>query len=193
MKKKRYSWVPGAKIKGVSPQKAGEEIDRLLAKYGQSLKAEQVLEEARSKKSPIHNAFDWNDTTAARAYRLEQARRLLRSVRVVIITPKGSEITTRVTVTTEDPEESGRVYSATEYAMSSEKMRNSILRQALAELKAFRHKYATLSELASLFKQIDVLSEKLIPKNGKNHHTTDGKNGKSSKRKRKEDEDRPDA
>jgi len=44
-----------------------------------------VVETARDPASPLHHCFDWDDSTAAESWRLEQARRLIRSVRVVVI------------------------------------------------------------------------------------------------------------
>lgn len=47
------------------------------------LTPELVREEARPVDSPLHDRFEWDDTAAAEAHRLEQAHRLIRSVRVV--------------------------------------------------------------------------------------------------------------
>jgi hypothetical protein len=39
-----------------------------------------VVEAARDPGSPLHDSFEWNDSVAAERYRLEQARRLIRTV-----------------------------------------------------------------------------------------------------------------
>ena len=44
-----------------------------------------VVEAAADPDSPLHNYFTWDNDEAAKAYRLEQARRLIRSIRVVIV------------------------------------------------------------------------------------------------------------
>lgn len=44
-----------------------------------------VVETARDPSSPLHHCFDWDDTSAAESWRIEQARRLIRSVRVVVV------------------------------------------------------------------------------------------------------------
>lgn len=46
------------------------------------LKPEAVVRAARNKESPLHRLFEWDDKKAAHAWRLEQARELIRSVRV---------------------------------------------------------------------------------------------------------------
>jgi hypothetical protein len=43
--------------------------------------AEQVVAAARDENSPLHDYFDWDDTTAAEKYRLMQGRTLIRTVR----------------------------------------------------------------------------------------------------------------
>lgn len=50
------------------------------------LTPEAVVEAARDPASPLHNAFTWDDATAAHEQRLHEARRLIRSVRVEVRT-----------------------------------------------------------------------------------------------------------
>lgn len=45
-----------------------------------------VVEAAADDTSPLHSLFTWDDTVAAQAFREEQARHVIRSVRVVITT-----------------------------------------------------------------------------------------------------------
>lgn len=72
----------------VSPQEAKEELERLAEKNGGRLTPDAVVESAKSKKSPLHGYFDWDDSTAARSYRIIQARELIRSIRVEVRTPE---------------------------------------------------------------------------------------------------------
>ena len=50
-----------------------------------TLTAENVVDDARSPESPLHQHFEWNDTAAAEKYRITQARKLISSVHVTII------------------------------------------------------------------------------------------------------------
>ena len=45
-----------------------------------------VVAAAENPDSPLHPRFEWDDSKAAHAFRLEQARRLIRGVQVVITT-----------------------------------------------------------------------------------------------------------
>lgn len=50
-----------------------------------------VLTEARDPDSPLHTLFEWNDSEAAERWRLQQARELIRSVRVVYREATGTD------------------------------------------------------------------------------------------------------
>lgn len=63
--------------------------DRLAAiadRNAGRLTPDDVIEDAKDPKSPLHGYFEWNDAKAAHAHRLEQARALIRSVKVIIET-----------------------------------------------------------------------------------------------------------
>lgn len=62
-------------------------VDRLakLAKAnGGILTPNAVVDDAKDPKSPLHDQFEWDDRKAAAHYRIEQARELIRKVRVEI-------------------------------------------------------------------------------------------------------------
>lgn len=61
----------------------GDKVETLrkLERERGHLAPEDVVEEARKRDSPIHDLFEWNNTEAARKYRLVQAAQLIRSVR----------------------------------------------------------------------------------------------------------------
>ena len=54
-----------------------------LAKSGR-ITPEDVVTEAEDVNSPLHHLFEWDDGEAAHRYRLDQARHLIRSVKVHI-------------------------------------------------------------------------------------------------------------
>lgn len=80
-----YTWRGGAHVPaGLSPETVGPELTKLMGKEGR-VTAEQLLASARSPKSPLHVWFLWDDTEAAHQYRLSQARSLIRSVQIKVI------------------------------------------------------------------------------------------------------------
>lgn len=80
MKKYKYSWSRKYKA---DPQVAGEIFQRL----GND---DAVLKEAREPASPLHGDFDWDDSSAAREYRLHQVR-IMRNCLVVEVVTKERE------------------------------------------------------------------------------------------------------
>jgi len=60
------------------------EIDRIYNKYG-AVTPERLLAAAESQTSPLHRYFEWNDSVAARQYRLEQARAMPMASKMVAV------------------------------------------------------------------------------------------------------------
>lgn len=77
MKQYTYSWT---KQYSVSAQIAGEIIQKLPQRT-----AEALLEQAANPASPLHASFEWNNTRAAQQFRLVQARCMINSLRVEVI------------------------------------------------------------------------------------------------------------
>jgi len=61
-------------------------LQAIADKNGGVLTAEMVVEEAKKKSSPLHDLFEWDIKKAAEAHWVETARRVIRSVKVVITT-----------------------------------------------------------------------------------------------------------
>lgn len=67
----------------VGPADEYAEMIELVTVYGGRVTAEQVVEKAADPTSTFHKHFVWDDTEAARRYRLQQAGGLLRKFKVV--------------------------------------------------------------------------------------------------------------
>ena len=80
----KYEWKLKSLAKGIDPDTAIKEIERIENVYG-SLNAENILEASRSRKSVLHALFQWDDGIAATNYRLQQARTILNNIEVRII------------------------------------------------------------------------------------------------------------
>lgn len=94
-------------VTGVPPRVA-ERLGQLVAQAGGELTAADVLADAAAVTSALHNYFEWDDTTAARAYRMVQAALLIRRVRVTVIPADESEpVTVRAYVSRSEVGEAG--------------------------------------------------------------------------------------
>lgn len=61
-------------------------LAEIASAHNGSLTPDLVIADAESSDSPLHELFEWNDGVAGHKYRLEQARQVITSVRVVITT-----------------------------------------------------------------------------------------------------------
>lgn len=127
------------------------ELRKIARANGGILKPEIVVESARPKASPLHSRFEWDDGKAGDAYRLWQARQLIKVV--VEIIPGMNEATEVFVSLSPDRKESG--YRITTEVLSDEQLREQLLQDALAEMNVFRIKYARLKELSGVFNAID--------------------------------------
>ena len=60
------------------------ELERIAAQHEGLLRPEDVVTEATATDHPLHEHFEWDNTAAAHQYRLDQARALIRSVRIEV-------------------------------------------------------------------------------------------------------------
>lgn len=70
--------IPGEQREAVRARLAALEIAG-----GGRLTPDAVVEDARDPQSPLHDLFEWDDAKAAYQHRLDQARAIITSVRVV--------------------------------------------------------------------------------------------------------------
>ena len=130
------------------------ELDRICADGGGVLYPPQVVKSAQSKKSPLHELFDWDDSEAAKKWRLEQARGLIRAY-VVMIPYEDGAVTHRAYVSMSNDRAGDGGYTPIQVVMDDTTKREMLLEQAKRELKSVQNKYGILKELASVWAEID--------------------------------------
>lgn len=145
----QYSW--NGPNKAVSAEEVGRHMEVLQEKYGEVTK-EIFLDSARSKKSKMHDLFEWNDTKAAEKYRLVQAQNIICSLKVTVIEEEYKPITVRAFVT-ERERSSG--YLHVRDALSDEEMRESVLAAAKRDAQWYIDKYDSLRELSEVIASLN--------------------------------------
>ena len=147
-----YQWKGAARIT-IPAQRAGEQLEALRDQHG-GVTAAIVVDDARKKRSPLHGAFEWDDSVAGTAHRLNQARYLLRAIVVVSekAAPTRRPIRAFVHVSADG---AGDMYESLEVALSTPEMRAQVLARALRKLEVWRARYEELEELAGVFAAID--------------------------------------
>lgn len=144
-----FGFKSGRSIKNCDPQSVGVELHRIRAEQGK-LTAENVLDAAKDEASPLHAAFEWDDSEAARLHRLNQARRLITSIRV-LNAPVDGPLAAFVNVRT--PKE-GRTYAPTTEVLSDAELRVRFLIDARQKIEALERRYAHFSEVADLLSRL---------------------------------------
>lgn len=158
-KKTVYEWKNGHAWK-VDAQTAGEHLEVLRQKKDGTLTSEVVLEDARSRRSPLHKCFEWDDAVAAEKYRLDQAGDLLRSIVVTFKSADRTEKSTRAFVHVET--QHGRGYTSLAHAMSDADLRKQVIQRAWVELQGWRERYREYEELATIFGAMDKAEKKIV-------------------------------
>lgn len=156
----KYRWKTRY-FEDIDPQKAGDRLERLRKRANGPVSASMVVIDARAKSSPLHRAFEWDDTVAGERYREQQARTLIANLVVVVDQEQGlsEPRETRAFVHLDRSERSG--YESTARALSDAESRELILAQAFRELEGWKRKYRELEELADLFAAIDETAREL--------------------------------
>ena len=142
-----YQWKRGSYMSG-DAQKAGE-VCWALEQRG-NLTPRALVDESRPDDAPLHGMFEWVDAAAAEKYREVQAGQIIRSIEVVHV-GASEPVKAFVSLSVGGTE---RRYSSVDVALVDPTSREMVLKNALAELRAFEKKYAQLEELAGVLSAI---------------------------------------
>ena len=136
-------------------------LAKIAEENGGNLTPDAVLEDARSKKSPLHDQFEWNDGEAAHRFRLDQARTLIRSVRVEVVT---EQKTISVVRYLRNPEMSSKLQGYADVAAirDSTDLARDALRAEFARARALFDRAESLAVAFSMDAEIRELRQRVI-------------------------------
>jgi len=130
MGKKKY--YATSKIPQKKAQLYGEELMRIKEKY-RELRPEYVVKEAKKRKNPLHDYFEWNDDKASQKYRLWQAREIIGAVAEVVVI--GTKETKQRSFFNYRTTKEGGVYVTLQEAVTRSPYRRHILQKIITHLK----------------------------------------------------------
>lgn len=104
-----------------------------------------VVDAAAEEDHLLHPYFEWDDTKAARLYRVDQARLLIRSISVENKDRSAGPVRAFVSV---NGSSGSRSYEPTYQAMEKSDTRNEVLKQAERDWNTFYNKYKNLAALS---------------------------------------------
>jgi hypothetical protein len=138
-------------------EKVIQELEALEKRDG-VLYPERVVEFAKNPKSALHEKFCWDDTEAAKQYRIYQARQIIRvTVRMVQLPAHLEPVGVRAFVSLPDDRKVGGGYRSIAKVLSDDDLRQQLLKSAKEELAVFRRKYRDIAELSEVNQAIDKL------------------------------------
>ena len=143
-----FSEMFGA-IEGITldHQRLGEEIDQLRINGDGIVTWEDIVEFGREKRrSQCGKGLEWDNKVAAEHYRKEQARRLIRSLK---IKKQGKEVRAFMHV----PGQAG--YYSFEEVMATEKMREEVIAKYAKRLTAIQEETKAMKEFAKVNREIE--------------------------------------
>lgn len=131
-----------------NPQKIGEALAKITAAHSGRLEPENVVKAAKDEKSPLHHHFEWNDRVAAHSYRMDQARNIIRIIRVED-TETGDVQPAYVSVA-----QGGVSYRAVSEVVNSRELQLIVLQQAERDLRAFQKRYRMLKDICEAIEPV---------------------------------------
>jgi hypothetical protein len=117
-----------------------------------------VLDAAADPQSPLHESFEWDNDVAGERWRLEQARQLIRSFRVVV-----SRRTVSVTVPAyvSDPSSTGSYIDVRQVMRGSEAEKRALLVQEFGRAAAALRRARDLARALGIAEEIDDIAERV--------------------------------
>ena len=134
-----------------------EALKAIAKRDGGFLRPQAVVDAARPEESPLHGAFCWDDTEAARLYRLDQAQRLIRRF-TIEIESDGETVSVPAFINVSSDRSSGRdanPYRMTDDVMKSEDLLAVAEKDALIQLRGIRDRYKNIKRLGDVWAAIE--------------------------------------
>lgn len=134
-------------VRDADPQRVGEALEKIAAENGGDLTPGAVVAAARAPRHTLHRFFEWDDRAAADAHRLNQARAVIRSIRVE------DAVSEPVQAFISISDREGVSYRAVADVMNSADLQRRVLVAAERDLAAFEARYRSLASVCEIVRQ----------------------------------------
>lgn len=135
--------------KNADPQVIGERLWQITEDHDGRLLPDDVVDDAKDRHSPLHPHFQWDDRAAAHAYRIDQAREMIRII-VRADDDDEDEQPRRAFINLSDAD--GRSYRTVDEVLGSADLQRAVMAQALKDLQSWEARYNELSDICHLVK-----------------------------------------
>lgn len=113
-------------------------LEKLANQKGGILMVDDVIEAAKDESCVLHHHFEWDDTEAAKAYRKDQARSLIRRCKITLVDSPSAEI--RAFTSLPSDRENGGGYRLTSTVLSDDQMRLEFIHDIELTIARWRSK-----------------------------------------------------
>lgn len=140
---------------GADSQAIGECMVNLAQRHGGKLQPQDVVDEARDEKHPIHRHFEWDDAIAAEAHRRDQARELINCV----VVERGDDARREPLFVAINEGRGGTFHRLFAEVRTNPQLQWLLMEQATNDLIAWEKRYRELGDVCALVREA---REKLI-------------------------------
>ena len=147
----KYQPVKGSRLTPEQAQRYGDFI-----RAQELTRPEELVDAARPADSPLHDAFEWDDSAAAEAYRKAQAAYVLRSIEV-IITEAAQPVRAFHPVIVRGDDK--RQYLSVDVIRGDADFLAQVVQAAAKELRAWQRKYQQYTTLSTALATVDAAIE----------------------------------
>lgn len=124
-----------------------EELEQIRRENDGHLYPEAVVDFAKNPATELHKRFDWEDSEAARRWRLHQAGQIIRAAVTIIPSGNNNVVKIRAFVSLPSDRLNARGYRGVRDVLSDEIMFDEHLNRLLADVTALQAKYSVFEPL----------------------------------------------
>jgi exosome complex RNA-binding protein Csl4 len=130
-------------------QRIGTALEKIAAKNGGHLTPSAIVEEASNPKHVIHPHITWDDSLAAKLYRLDQARAIVRCIHVEDDETEDGHVQAFISISEKDQTS----YRSITEIKKSVDLQSKVLQQAEADLQAWQNRYRSLTDICKIVRE----------------------------------------
>lgn len=162
-----YRWRNGASFRQKFAPIFAEELDEIQARLGHAPTAAEIIDDARSSRSRIHDAFEWDDEVAAEKFRRAQASAAVSALTTKIVFQENGKametwMPARIVVRDGSCFQGGRHERLSDVMADPEKRRRA-LENVANRLLAMQQRHSWLTEFSGVFREARNVIRKKVP------------------------------
>nr|DAG73475.1 MAG TPA: hypothetical protein [Caudoviricetes sp.] len=133
-------------------QKCADEIMEICNEL-ESATPQQILEKARDSNTELHKCFTWDNTEAAEKWRVQEARSVVRNLKIIEVKPDKEPEPTTIRVFYKTDSSSG--YKPTKLILKKPDEYKALVERCRSELLAIKQKFNSISEYEEIWEMIN--------------------------------------